>query len=254
MVLFNKVNVVKNRFKNGEKQYFDLSEFLRYSPRNIITLIYENNEDLFDLAIIKKWFDDNSINNAKIELIAEFCPYCYQDKKMNGFMFGFKYFAHFINSLNFDQVTIYDSYSSITEAVINKCYIEYPMKGVNLETYDLMFYPDNETAKKYSEIYNKLYYFGNKEKNLDTGKVDYYKVVADKKDIENKKILIRDCMYIDDNTFKEAAKALNEMGAAQVDLYITHLTSSAKDFFINYKSYGITNFYSENTLRQDWYK
>lgn len=59
---------------------------------------------------------------------------------------------------------------------------------------------------------------------------------------------------MDGRTFKEAAKALNNMGATQIDLYITHLMPAAEDFFLNYKDYGITNFYSENTLRQAWYE
>ena len=64
MVLFNKFNVIKSTFPNRERQYYDLSELLRHSPRNIITLVYEDNRDLFDLAIVKYWFDDNTINGA----------------------------------------------------------------------------------------------------------------------------------------------------------------------------------------------
>lgn len=254
MVLFNKFNVIKSTFPNGEKQYYDLSDLLRHSPRNIITLVYEDNRDLFDLAIVKYWFDDNAINGATVELRAEFLPYGQSDRKIGDAIFSFKYFAKFINSLNFDQVTIYDPHSLAMEAAIDKCYVEYPMNGVNLDNYDLMFYPDNSAAKKYSEIYDKPYRFGNKKRNLDTGEIICYEIIADRQDISGKKILLRDDICMDGRTFKEAAKTLNNMGAAQIDLYITHLMPTAEDFFLNYKDYGITNFYSENTLRQAWYE
>lgn len=252
MVFFNGNDIIKGRFPNKERQYYDFSEVLRDKQRNIITVIFENNEDLFDLAMIKYWFDDHAINGATVELIMDFCPYGQSDRKMRDAMFSFKYFAHFINSLEFDQVTIYDPHSLIMEAAINKCLVLYPK--IVLVQYDLLFYPDNGAAKKYSEIYNRPYRFGNKKRNLDTGEIICYEVIADKKDIEGKKILIVDDICMGGRTFKEAAKALLDMGAAQVDLWITHLMPQAEDFYRNHKDFGITNFYSYNTLRMPWFQ
>lgn len=255
MVTFNKINVVKGKFPNGENQYYDLSELLRYSPRNIVSLVYENNEDLFNLAMVKNWFDDHAINGTEVELRMEFCPYGQSDRKMSDAMFSFKYFANFINSLHFDQVTIYDPHSPVMEAALNKCHVEYPMTGVNLDNYDLMFYVDQGGCKKYSEIYpNKPYRFGNKKRNLDTGTIECYEIIADRKDITDKKILIRDDLCIGGRSFKEAAKALHDKGAKKIDLYITHLMSPAEDFYENHKDYYIDNFYSDNTLKMKWYK
>lgn len=254
MVLFNRHEIIKGYFPNGEKQYYDLADLLRYSPRNIVSLTYENNEDLFDLAMVKHWFDDNAINEGTIELIMEFCPYGQSDRKMDDAMLSFKYFAHFINSLNFDQITIYDPHSPVMEAALNKCFVEYPMTGINLDNYDLLFYPDNGAAKKYSEIYNKPYRFGNKKRNLNTGEIICYEVIADKEDIEGKKILMRDDLVIKGGTFKYAAEALRKMGARQIDLYITHIMSSAEDFCKNPQKYNIDNIYSDNTLKMSFFK
>lgn len=254
MVLFNKENIVIGRFPNGERQYLNLSELLRYSPSNVITLIYENNEDLFDLAIVKNWFDDNAINGATVDLRMEFCPYGQSDRQMGNTMFSFKYFANFINSLNFNQVIIYDPHSPVMSAALKKCLVEYPMFGVNLDNYDLLFLPDNGAAKKYSEIYvNKPYRFGNKKRNLDTGEIICYEVIANKEDIEGKKILMRDDICMGGRTFQEAAKVLLNMGAQQIDLYITHLMPQAENFYLNRKDYGISNFFSNNTLKLDFY-
>ena len=56
-----KKNIIKGHFPNGEKQYYDFSEVLRNKQRNIIEIIFENNADLFDLAMIKYWFDDHAL-------------------------------------------------------------------------------------------------------------------------------------------------------------------------------------------------
>ena len=248
MILFNGNNIIKGRFPNGEKQYYDFSESLRYKQRNIIEVIFEDNEDLFDLAMIKYWFDDHAINGATVELIMKFCPYGQSDRQMGDAMFSFKYFAHFINSLNFNQVTIYDPHSFVMECAINKCLVINRIDGINLNEYDLLFYPDNGAAKKYSEIYKYPYRFGNKKRNLDTGEIICYEVIADKKDIEGKKILIIDDICMGGRTFKEAAKALLSMDAAQVDLHITHLMPQAHEFYYNCNNFGITNFYTCDTL------
>jgi phosphoribosylpyrophosphate synthetase len=42
------------------------------------------------------------------------------------------------------------------------------------------------------------------------------------------------------------------MGAAQVDLYITHTMPSAKEFYENLKENGIDNYYTANTLQLPW--
>ena len=183
-----------------------------------------------------------------------FCPYGQMDRKIEGSMFSFKYFAQFINSLNFTTVTIYDPHSSVMPALLNHCIVKYPMDGVYPEEYDLIFYVDNGGCKKYSEIYDYPYRYGNKKRNLSTGEIICYEVVADKEDIQDKKILIRDDICIGGRSFKEAAKALRKMGAAQVDLYITHLMKPAEDFYKHHKEYGIENFFSANTLNMPWYK
>lgn len=255
MVLFNQNNVVKGIFPNSEKQYCDLKEEIRTAPDNIFTLIYEDNSDLFDLMIMKKWFDDFSEPKSSCKLIINFCPYGQSDRPMGGAIFSFKYFAQLINSLNFDQVEICDPHSPVMVGCLNRCRAFYPMVGVYLSNYDLMFLPDSGAAKKYSEIYPSVpYRFGNKKRDLETGEIICYEIIGDKKDIEGKKIIIRDDLIIRGGTYKYAAGALRKMGAAQIDLYITHIMPSAKDFCNNYKDYGIDNFYSDNTLRMNFYK
>ncbi|MGM9858548.1 MAG: hypothetical protein ACI311_04790 [Bacilli bacterium] len=254
MVRFDGLPIIKSTFPNNEKQYDDFFDICRNRKNHKLDLIYESNEDLFDIALIKKWFDDNTINGANLDLVMPFCPYGQMDRKIDGSMFSFKYFAQFINSLNFTTVTIYDPHSSVMPALLNHCLVKYPMDGVYPEEYDLLFYPDNGAAKKYSEIYNYAYRFGNKRRNLDTGEIIKYEIIADKEDIEDKYILMRDDLIMGGRTFIESAKALKEIGAKHIDLYVTHLMPQAEDFCKRHKEYGIDNIFSANTLNMPWYK
>lgn len=254
MVRFDNFPIIKSTFPNNEKQYDDFFNICKNKKNHKLDLIYESNEDLFDIALIKKWFDDNTINGANLDLVMPFCPYGQMDRKIEGAMFSFKYFAQFINSLNFTTVTIYDPHSSVMPALLNHCIVEYPMDGVYPEEYDLVFYVDNGGCKKYSEIYDYPYRYGNKKRNLDTGEIIKYEIIADKKDIEGKHILMRDDLVMGGRTFIEAAKALKEMGAKHIDLYVTHLMPQAEDFNKHHKEYGIDNIFSANTLNMPWYK
>jgi ribose-phosphate pyrophosphokinase len=267
MVKLNGYNVVKGRFPNNEVDYepwsftpFPIS--LSSDSLNTFTLIFDSNEDLFNLQIVKKMYDDRYIGNAKTKLEIHYFPYCQMDRPMDTHGFSLKYVAQIINELKFDMVEVYDPHSNVLPALLNHCKEYYPVKDFLLDEtvindgfpWDLLFYPDNGAAKKYSELLDvKKYRFGNKKRNLDTGEIICYEVLADKSDIEGKKILIVDDMVMGGRTFVEAAKALREMGASQVDLYVTHLKPESRKFY-NSKGNGlIDNIYSVDTLEMIQY-
>ena len=257
MVTLNGTNVVKGRFGNNEIDYTPLHNELILSDTLVFKLVFESNEDLFNLMVVKKWADDYFHDGRRSRLIIKYFPYCQMDRTMESHLFSLKYVAQIINDLKFDEVVVWDPHSNVLPALLNRCKEYYPimsfleaevhcMEGVS---WDLFFFPDNGAAKKYSEILDvKKYRFGNKKRNLDTGEIICYEVIADKADIEGKKILIVDDMVMGGRTFVEAAKALREMGAVQVDLYVTHLKPEARNFY-NSKGNGlIDNIYSADTL------
>ena len=171
------------------------------------------------------------------------------DREMPTHLFSLKYVAQIINELKFDNILVYDPHSNVLPALINRCEVYYPVNNpIKVDNYDLYFYPDNGAAKKYTEFLDMPYRFGNKKRNLDTGEIVCYEVIADKADIEGKRILIVDDMVMGGRTFIEAAKALREMGASQVDLFVTHLKPESRKFY-NSKGNGlIDNIYSADTL------
>ena len=252
MVKFNGENVVKGRFPNNEVDYVNICTTKEDSKErwDVFELIYESNEDLFNLLVLKKRWDDAGWNFKKEKccLKIKYFPYCQMDREMPTHLFSLKYVAQIINELKFDNILVCDPHSNVLPALINRCEVEYPVKKVKFDNYNLLFYPDNGAAKKYSEILDMPYRFGNKKRNLDTGEIVCYEVIADEADIEGKRILIVDDMVMGGRTFVEAAKALREMGASQVDLYVTHLKPESRKFY-NTKGNGlIDNIYSADTL------
>lgn len=258
MVLFNGKPIVTSIFPNREKQYKTITT-LGASPT--FTLIFEGNEDITDLLIYKKYIDDTfPLAKDGIILNASFCPYGQADRQFGEHIFTFKYFAKLINDANFETVYITDPHSNVMCAALDRCVVCSPgaddirhPEGID---YDFFFYVDNGGEKKYREIYpDKPYRFGNKKRNLDTGEIISYEVIADPDEIKGKNILIVDDLVIGGRTFKEAAKALKNMGAARVDLYITHLMPTAEDFVRSerFKEGGIDEIFSLNTLKMPWY-
>lgn len=238
-------------FPNGESIFKDLKNVL--SPNyNLINVIYTNDAELFSLGILMNYIKD-IYPSAKCILQMPFCPYGQADRPMGGNLFTMKYFAKYINSLEFDEVRIVDPHSPVMTGCLNRVKVSYPKKEIKSKIesaeIDLLFYPDNGAAKKYSEIYEGIPYgYGIKKRELSTGKILSYECSLDKAEAEGKKILIVDDLIVKGGTYKYAAKLLNDLGAAQVDLFITHIMPSAKEFCNTYKEYGITNFDSLDTL------
>ena len=257
MVKINGRNIVKSVFPNAELQF----EPYVVSPPGIITapiypsmeLIFNSNDDIFNLLVYKKYLD-NVMPYAQVDLTIKFCPYGQADRDFPGSFGTFKYFAKLINDAHFRTVTIFDPHSEVMVATLDRCVALYPITRFATHKYDLLFYPDAGAAKKYSEIIDNTHYLtGHKKRNLVTGEIIKYEILGDQSDIAGKKILIVDDLVVRGGTYKYAARALKDMGAALVDLFITHVMPSAKEFWTReYSECGINKVYTSNTLYLPW--
>jgi ribose-phosphate pyrophosphokinase len=269
MVTFNNKNVVKGKFPNNEVEYLPITEDICYKNcPDEFELIFESNEDLFNLQVAKKMWDDipEDDRSGFATLYMQFCPYSQMDRPMQSHGFSLKAVADLINELNFSTVVIADPHSPVVSALIKRSNIWYPIKDFleaheaaneGLSRWDLMFFPDASACKKYSEILEcKNYRFGNKKRNLDTGEIECYEIIASDEDIKGKDILIVDDLCMGGRTFAEAAKALHEKGASNIDLYITHLMPQSSKFIkdcVNGAHHirAVYSFDSLNILRKD---
>lgn len=248
MVTLNGINVVKGRFPNNELDFVPIEELMTsVGDKFDFKFVFESNEDFFVLQVVKKAIDDNNSNNIPVWLDILFFPYEQMDRPMSTHLFSLKYVAQIINDLKFNRVTVADPHSHVLEGAVNNLVVRHPVAEINAITdsriyddYDLVFYPDNGAAKKYAEFINKPYRFGNKRRDLDTGKIITYDVIAEPEDIKDKKILMIDDLVMGGRTFVEAASALREMGAKTVDVYVTHMMPQAR-FFYNSRGNGTIN-------------
>lgn len=275
MILIEGERIADEKFPNGETIFKIDSKFFT-NIENVITLelVYETNEDIFNLLIIKKYLDEvmqvSSLGRReriRIVLKANFMPYGQSDRE---FLFNkdsgehsiltFKYFSQLINEANFDKVIICDPHSPIMYNSLNNCRVITPVLDflqINSTNYDLVFFPDNGALKKYCEIfeYNNInipYTFAYKKRDLATGKIKSLEIV-DKEPVKNARILVVDDLIVRGGSYRYSAEALKALGAKQIDLYITHVMPSARDFWTNsYKLYGINNLFTANTLRLPW--
>lgn len=119
----------------------------------------------------------------RVNLIMPYIPNARQDRvKSENDVFTLKYFAEFINNLNFDKVVVFDPHSSVSEALINniivespKPYIEMVIENVKKEICNenlIAFYPDEGAMKRYSGMLDTPYTFGIKMRNWETGKIE----------------------------------------------------------------------------------
>ena len=86
----------------------------------------------------------------------------------------------------------------------------------------LMFYPDEGAMKRYSSMFDCPYAFGIKKRDWATGQIQGLEVSGQKELVEGSTILIVDDICSKGGTFYHSAKALKELGAGKIYLYISH--------------------------------
>lgn len=146
-------------------------------------------------------------------------------------VFTLKWFAEFINSLNFSKVVVLDPHSNVATALINRiCVMEsgdnirLAIKCVQADTGNddvLMCYPDEGAAKRYSDLMGREYVFGIKHRDWRTGEIEGLEL-ANRDKVAGRNVLIVDDICSRGGTFTHTAAALKEAGAKEIFLYVSH--------------------------------
>lgn len=229
---------------NGD--LFDIGNFpdgsmlIKYNPRKHrgdafikLSWYYEDDRECMAIMYLVKHFRAQGIRN--VYLYMPYIPNARQDRvKGPEDVFTLKYFAEFLNSLNFNQIEVLDPHSNVSEALINNLIVNSP-KGYIEETLSslkrndgvdtdhlFVFYPDTGAAKRYADIINRYYVYGIKKRDWETGKIIGLDVIDNGFDIAGKDILIVDDICSRGGTFLHAAKKLKELGAKDIYLYVSH--------------------------------
>lgn len=160
-----------------------------------------------------------------------YVPYTRQDRICNpGEGHSLRVVSRRINSLEFDSVCITDPHSTVTEALINKCYAAdqfdvfqsiYPSFG---EVYIVA--PDAGAVKKCEDFAKKAGAAGvivcHKQRDLKTGKIIKFEILDDGGVPPGSNFLVLDDLCDRGGTFLAVAAEVMKLHPARVDLAVTH--------------------------------
>ena len=231
MIKCNEKIVNLNHFPDGTLL---IKELAPENEKVVLTWLYENNEEMVALYFLTNHLKSKGIK--EIELNMPYIPNARQDRvKAKEDVFTLKYFAKMINSLGFAKVTVLDPHSYVSEALIDNICVKTPKENVEkvLDVITeggkedvLLFYPDEGAMKRYSAMCDKPYVFGMKKRDWTTGEIQGLDVQGQTKLIKGSKVLIVDDICSRGGTFYHSAKALKNLGAGEIYLYVSHCENS----------------------------
>ena len=234
MIRINDDEIILSRFPDGTlhltPQYTD-AEFLSKSDKDLlITWKYEGDEEMAAILFLTKHLKRLGYT---VSLDMPYIPNARQDRvKREQDVFTLKYFAEFINSLNFKDVFVLDPHSNVSTALIDNVFVESPERYCRqaIQTiYDeidvsplMAFYPDEGAMKRYSESYGLECAYAAKNRDWQTGKILGLEVIGNADAVKGRNIIIIDDICSKGGTFYYAAKKLKELGANKIFLFVTH--------------------------------
>ena len=230
MLKCNEREIQLNHFPDGALL---MKELAPSSGQTVtITWLFENNEELLALFFLTKHLHAKGIKDIILKL--PYIPNARQDRvKAPEDIFTLKYFTEIINSLDFSKVIVLDPHSYVSEALIERIEIQTPRKYVERVINELeqkenivLFFPDEGAMKRYSSLFNKSYAFGIKKRNWTTGQIQGLEVSGQNEFIKGSSVLIIDDICSKGGTFFYSAKALKDLGANNIYLYVSHCENS----------------------------
>lgn len=187
---------------------------------------YENDSELFTLYCLVNMIRDYDPTVVLI-LDLPYLPNARMDRiKHNDEVFTLKYFAKFINSMNFKYVYMCDVHSNVGLALIDRVIEMYPYSAakpaIKKSGAEILYFPDEGSVKRYADKFDKPFVFGMKKRDWETGQILGLDVLGDTELIKGKDILIVDDICSRGGTFYYSAKKLKELGANKIYLFVTH--------------------------------
>lgn len=239
MIWLNGIQLEFETFPNGEtkvngeliqtallKQLIDEMYIMQFK--------YEKDSDLIQLMFVKRHLDSITHNKSQLEI--HYMPYSRMDRVEGYSVFTLKYMAEFINSLNFDNVIVFEPHSDVTTALLNNCHDYYLTSNILKKVVeqigfdkdkDYLFFPDATAQKRYGKIKGFKQMVGFKKRDFETGKIEGLMVVGDvAPQKKGYKVIIVDDLCSYGGTFLLGAKKLKERGAGDVHLIVGHCEDS----------------------------
>ena len=262
MIKVNGQEIKMEKFPDGTPLFKDIPVFKSSETRINFLWLFENNEELVYLMMLVQHYKEVAHSDAKFYLTVPYVPNARQDRVHGARdVFTLKYFCNMINSLEFDEVKIFDVHSNVTPALLNRVrqdtrVVSIIYKAIKKYNPDVLFFPDEGSCKRYSEMLKNFYgeiemampaiAYANKDRDWNTGKIKGL-IVQNGEIVKDKNVLIIDDICSKGTTFIYSAKALKELGAKEINLYISHCENTVLEGdMIN--SGLIENIYTTNSI------
>lgn len=205
----------------------------------MITMKFESNEDLINLALLKDCVDRYYQNQITLALTMDYVPYARQDRVCNkGESLSIKVIANLINSLGFKHVYTKDNHSEVATALIHNCInvdisvLADPLRTVLPNGLNTILISPDAGANKKVYAFAKSAGFkhvvrADKTRDIATGKITGTKVYWERYpefyglDAE-KDVCIVDDILDNGGTFIPLAQELRKYTGGKIYLYVTH--------------------------------
>lgn len=232
-IFLNNQLVESFNFPAGEC-YVKVNSSIITDSTNILAYLYNSDSIMRLLLTIDAVRRVNF--NTNIKLTIPYFPYARQDRVCNeGESHSVRVMADLINSMNCNEVVIYDPHSDVTPALLNNCkvislaeIISESIVGKYILSNNLtLISPDAGAEKKVTKLVNMLsrddvgvdVIYASKIRNTLTGDITLSEIHAD---VNCKNLMIVDDICDGGKTFLELHKILKNKGAGDIYLYVTH--------------------------------
>lgn len=212
----------------------DKTSAMRYNPNDdgyTITWKYDGDHECMALWYLVHHIRENCGAYTPIHLNMPYLPNARMDRVKNfDEVFTLKWFAKFINCMNFDSVEVFDVHSNVSEALVDHILsrsahdcVEWVIdtlgaKGLN----PLLCFPDEGACKRYAPLFpHQDYTFCKKHRDWRSGKIEGMELGTPEK-VADRNILIVDDICSRGGTFVHAAELLKDVGAKEIFLYVSH--------------------------------
>ena len=223
MIKLNGTKVAFGRFPNQEL-YLEINNvpILPFPQENVVTWVYENNEDFVKLLILSHWLDER---NAHKVLKISYMPYSRMDRANGIYVPTLTPAADFVEFLDYEKVIIREPHSEATmDGVPNSERDEWVRdtmhKVMESGGYDSLCFPDAGASVRHNYGDDApLMCWGAKSRDFASGNIEQYLIKGE----IGKRVLIVDDLCSRGGTFVRSAKILREGGALSVGLLVSYL-------------------------------
>lgn len=243
--IFN-TKIELNKFPDGtplincftEENIEELRQLINNSNDSLqISWNFESNDEMIYLYFITNHLRSILPQYTRYFLTMPYIPNARMDRvKGENDVFTLKYFCNFINMLNFEKVYVLDAHSNVSLALLNNVVeispIYYIKNAISNTDPNMLFFPDEGSSKRYSDIIKNGNFkqnfelaFGIKKRDWNSGKILGLDI-HNSENVRGRDILIIDDICSKGGTFYHSAKKLKKLGANSISLYITHCENS----------------------------